>query len=133
MAEEIGLKGTPIIQYCKGMNSTFKTNMELTELRIRGLKESDSFHLKNVRVTDNVPELPESLPTELNIDSYENFSNIMYPIVDHERCDMLLGSDNINLFVPPEGTVICMLRTHASSESLRDACPMRRAMPHAVT
>ena len=65
VAEEIGLKGTHIIQSCKGMNSTVKTNMELTELRIRDLKESDSFHLKDVRVTDNVPELPESLP-ELN-------------------------------------------------------------------
>jgi predicted aspartyl protease len=72
VADEIGLKGAPIIQSCKGMNSTVKSHMELAELRIRGLKESDTFHLKDVRVTDNVPELPESLPTELDIDSYEN-------------------------------------------------------------
>ena len=30
VADEIGIKGAPIIQYCKGMNSTVKTNMELT-------------------------------------------------------------------------------------------------------
>ena len=86
------------------MNSTVKSHMELTELRICGLKESDSFHLKDVRVTDNVPELPESLPNELNIDSYENFSNITYPIVDRDRCDMLIGSDNLNLLIPLERT-----------------------------
>ena len=54
--------------------------MQLTELRICGLNESDTFNIQEVRVTDNVPELHDSLPNDFDIDSYENFSDITYPI-----------------------------------------------------
>ena len=104
VAKEIGLKGLPIIQSCSGMNSTVERKMEIANLRIRGFSENDTFNLDEVRLTDVVPKLPHSLPNDFDINSHENFSDITYPIINRDCCDMLIGADNINLIHPTDGT-----------------------------
>ena len=103
MAEEIGLRGLPIIQTCRGMNSTVERSMELVSLHIRRLKEPETFEIQDVKLTDAVPELYHSLPNDFNIDSYDNFTDITYPINDHDCCDMLIGADIMHLLTMVEG------------------------------
>ena len=97
VVKEIGLKGVPIIQLCRGMNSTVERSMEIVNLRIRGFKETDTFDIQEVRLTDVVPELYHSLPNDFDIDSHENFTDITYPIINRDCCDMLIGADNMSL------------------------------------
>ena len=76
VAKEIGLHGLPIIQSCRGMNSTVERSMEIVNIRIRGLKEPETFEIQDVKLTDVVPKLYHSLRNEFNIVSYDNFSDI---------------------------------------------------------
>ena len=66
VANEIGLHGTPHLQSCRGMHSTANLLMESVNLRIRGIQEPETFEIKDVRLTEVVPELPHSLPNAFN-------------------------------------------------------------------
>ena len=103
-AEEIGLHGLPIIQSCRGMNSAVERSMELVELRIRGLKEPEEFLINDVKVTEMVPELEHSLPNTLDVESFDDFKDLVYPIIDRNHCDMLIEADNIHLLTWVEET-----------------------------
>ena len=72
VAKEIGLHGVPIIQSCCGMNSMVERSMEIVNIRIRRLKEPETFEIQDVKLTDVVPELYHSLPNEFNLYSYDN-------------------------------------------------------------
>jgi hypothetical protein len=101
-AREIGLVGDPISQSCRGMNSTVKTDMEVTTLHIRGLLEDKAYELEDVRITDNVPKLTRSLPHHMEFRLFDKFSDLPYPTLGRKQCDILIGSDNINLLAALE-------------------------------
>ena len=87
----------PHIPLCKGMHATTNLRVESAALQIRGIREIKTYYLTDVKITDNVPEVKDSLPDTLVLEERENFRDIKYPTIDRDRCDMLIGIDNVNL------------------------------------
>ena len=76
--------------------------MEIVNLCIRRLKEAENFENKDVKLTDVVPELYLSLPSDFTIDTHENFTDIPYPTINRDCCDMLIGAYNMYLITTVE-------------------------------
>ena len=66
------------------MHTTANILMESADLHICGIQESDTFELNDVKITNVVPELPHSLPSTLDFEKYENFSDLPYPTIDRD-------------------------------------------------
>ena len=85
VANEIGLHGMPHIQPCLGMHAMANILMESVDLQIRGIHETEAFDITDVKITDIVPELQHSLPGTLRFEEYENFCDLTYPTINHDR------------------------------------------------
>ena len=91
VAKETYFHGTPIIQSCRGMHSTVELSLEIVNLHIRGLKESENFKTKDVKLTDVVPELYHLLPSDFAFDTHDNFTGIPHHTINRDCCDMVIG------------------------------------------
>jgi hypothetical protein len=79
------------------MNSTSRTDMELTDLNIRALQGEKYYTMQKVRITSNVPKLDKSLPNTIDTDVHVSFKAIICPLVTRDQCDLLIGADNAHL------------------------------------
>ena len=82
-------------------------------MQVGGLAESEFHDMTNVRITDCVPTPENSLPNTLVLQEHLNFADIEYPLLDRDCCDLLIGSDHIQLLVPHDE-----VQAHRTSRSL---------------
>ena len=73
VTDEIGLQGMLHIQLCKGLHATANIHTESATLHIRGIHEITTYSMTDVKITDNVPEVKESLPDTLVLEEHVNF------------------------------------------------------------
>ena len=96
-AEETGLHGIPHIQSSRGMHAMANILLKSADIQIHGIHVTEAFDITDVKIADTVPELQHSLPGTLGLEEHENFCDLTYPTINRDRCDMLIGSDNVNL------------------------------------
>ena len=63
--------------------------------------------MHDVKTTEQVPSLSTSLLNTMSEWDQENFCHISYPLLDNHQCDMLIGVDNIQLFMQHDQTGAC--------------------------
>ena len=102
-AEDIGLRRTPYLQPCHGMNINDDVIMDDTSVLFRGLSEPEFHNLLHVRVTEHVPSLNLSLPNMLELDDHLNFQGIDYLTLDRTCCDLLIATDHVELLLSCTG------------------------------
>ena len=71
--------------------------VESMDIQICDIHETEAFDMTDVKITDTMPELQSSLPGTLGLEEHEKFRDLNYPTINRDRCDMLIGSDNVNL------------------------------------
>ena len=80
------------------MHATANILAENADIKIRGIHEIEAFDETDVKITNTMPELQHSLPGTLGLEEHDNFRDLTCPTINHDSCDMLIGSDNVNLF-----------------------------------
>ena len=73
--------------------------MTNTTLRVHGIKETESYMMHDVKITEQVPSLSTSLPNTLSNQDPDNFHHITYLLLENHQYDMLIGLDNIRLIM----------------------------------
>ena len=104
VAEEIRLCVNSYIQPCGGLHVDAEMLMKDPSLQVCGLAESEFHDMANVWITDRVPTLGHSLPNTLILQEHPNFADIDYPLLDRDCCNLLIGSDCVQLLVPHNET-----------------------------
>ena len=79
--------------------------VEEVQIHLYGLKRQTAYALRQVKIIDENSKWSRQFEHHVDITSRRRIGDIMYPVLDRDQCDLIIGADNLNLITPLESGV----------------------------
>ena len=71
--------------------------VEEVQIHLHGLTLQTAYALRQVKIIDENSKWSRQFEHHVDIKSRKQIGDIIYPVIDRNQCDLIIGADNLNL------------------------------------